>query len=114
MVYMYHSFLIHLSADGHLGCFVLLGVYIQSKTHGKVLNLVTLVNFTCNYNNFLSSPETMEEPFMSCVYVRIHVCVCTCVCVCVHMCVYMHISVCVERQYSEGAATHCSICLTIP
>ena len=21
MVYMYHSFLIHLSADGHLGCF---------------------------------------------------------------------------------------------
>ena len=50
MVYMYHSFLIHLSADGHLGCFHVLaminsaamniGVHVLSKclhfrqTHG--------------------------------------------------------------------------------
>ena len=26
MVYMYHSFLIHLSADGHLGCFQVLAI----------------------------------------------------------------------------------------
>ena len=26
MVYMYHSFLIHSSADGHLGCFHVLAV----------------------------------------------------------------------------------------
>ena len=26
MVYMYHSFLIHLSADGHLGCFHVLAM----------------------------------------------------------------------------------------
>ena len=26
MVYMYHSFLIHLSADGHLGCFHVLAI----------------------------------------------------------------------------------------
>ena len=26
MVYMYHSFLIHLSADGHLGCFRVLAI----------------------------------------------------------------------------------------
>ena len=26
MVYMYHSFLIHSSADGHLGCFHVLGM----------------------------------------------------------------------------------------
>ena len=26
MVYMYHSFLIHLSADGHLGCFHVLAL----------------------------------------------------------------------------------------
>ena len=26
MVYMYHSFLIHLPADGHLGCFHVLAV----------------------------------------------------------------------------------------
>ena len=26
MVYMYHNFLIHLSADGHLGCFHVLAI----------------------------------------------------------------------------------------
>ena len=26
MVYMYHSFLIHSSADGHLGCFCVLAI----------------------------------------------------------------------------------------
>ena len=26
MVYMYHSFIIHLSADGHLGCFHVLAI----------------------------------------------------------------------------------------
>ena len=26
MVYMYHSFLVHLSADGHLGCFYVLAI----------------------------------------------------------------------------------------
>ena len=31
MVYMYHSFLIHSSADGHLGCFHVLAV-INSAT----------------------------------------------------------------------------------
>ena len=45
----------------------------------------------------------MEEPLC-------HVCMCVYMCVCV----YMHVSVCVERQYSEGAATHCNISLTIP
>ena len=28
MVYMYHSFLIHSSADGHLGCFHVLSIAI--------------------------------------------------------------------------------------
>ena len=35
MVYMYHSFLIHPSADGHLGCF-------------HVLAIITSVNFKVN------------------------------------------------------------------
>ena len=30
MVYMYHSFLIHLSADGHLGCFHVLAIINSS------------------------------------------------------------------------------------
>ena len=33
MVYMYHSFLIHSSADGHLGCFHVLA--IQKSTSNK-------------------------------------------------------------------------------
>ena len=32
MVYMYHSFLIHSSADGHLGCFHVLAVINRRKT----------------------------------------------------------------------------------
>ena len=36
MVYMYHSFLIHLSADGHLGCFHVLAIInIQKSTSNK-------------------------------------------------------------------------------
>ena len=37
MVYMYHSFLIHSSADGHLGCFYVLAM-INSKKWAKELN----------------------------------------------------------------------------
>ena len=31
MVYVYHSFLIHLSADGHLGCFHVLAIINSAK-----------------------------------------------------------------------------------
>ena len=34
MVYMYHSFLIHSSADGHLGCFHVLAM-INSAAEGS-------------------------------------------------------------------------------
>ena len=34
MVYVYHSFLIHLSADGHLGCFCFLAIL-----HSAAMNI---------------------------------------------------------------------------
>ena len=49
MVYMYHSFLIHPSADGHLGCFHVLaiinsavmniGVHVSLKNMERFTNL---------------------------------------------------------------------------
>ena len=35
MVYMYHSFLVHSSADGHLGCFHVLAM-MYDKIHYKL------------------------------------------------------------------------------
>ena len=37
MVYMYHSFLVHSSADGHLGCFHVLAM--NKKKKKKLLSL---------------------------------------------------------------------------
>ena len=45
MVYMYHSFLIHLSADGHLGCFHVLPIInsaaMNTGVHVPLSNLVS-------------------------------------------------------------------------
>ena len=46
MVYMYHSFLIHLSADGHLGCFHVLAI-INSTAIGVHVSLSDLVSSVC-------------------------------------------------------------------
>ena len=47
MVYMYHSFLIHSSADGHLGCFHVLAVInsavMNTGVHVSLSDLVSLV-----------------------------------------------------------------------
>ena len=47
MVYMYHSFLIHSSADGHLGCFHFLAVInsavMNTGVHMSLSDLVSLV-----------------------------------------------------------------------
>ena len=48
MVYMYHSFFIHLSADGHLGCFHVLAVINSAVMNiGVHVSLSYLVSSVC-------------------------------------------------------------------
>ena len=48
MIYMYHSFLIHSSADGHLGCFHVLAVINSAAMNiGVHVSLSDLVPSVC-------------------------------------------------------------------
>ena len=48
MVYMYHSFLIHSSADGHLGCFHALPIINSAAMNiGVNMSLSDLVSSMC-------------------------------------------------------------------
>ena len=53
MVYMYHSFLVHSSADGHLGCFQVLAIINSAEMNiGVHVSLSDLVS---------SDTDTSEE-----------------------------------------------------
>ena len=48
MVYMYHSFLIHSSADGHLGCFYVLAIINSTAMSiGVHVSLSDLLSSVC-------------------------------------------------------------------
>ena len=72
MVYMYHSFLIHSSADGHLGCFHVLAMInnavMNIGVHVSFSDLVSLVCMPRNgiagsYGSYFSTREDKPAGF---------------------------------------------------
>ena len=61
MVYMYHSFLVHSSADGHLGCFHVLAMInsaaMNIEVHVSLSDLVSLEPWF-----FWSSSRSTHQP----------------------------------------------------
>ena len=55
MVYMYHSFLIHSSADGHLGCFHVLAMINSAAMNNSyrllIIALEKYPRYCCVYND---------------------------------------------------------------
>ena len=71
MVYMYHSFLIHLSADGHLGCFHVLATInsaamknlnVRPETVKLLEENIGKTLFSINHSRipYYPSPRAME------------------------------------------------------
>ena len=63
MVYMYHSFLVHSSADGHLGCFYVLAMINSAAmnigVHVSLSDLVSLVCMPRSEKTFFDYPVKM-------------------------------------------------------
>ena len=59
MVYMYHSFLIHSSADGHVGCFHVLAMINSAAMNiGVHMSLSDLVSLVC-------MPRSVTQSFVT-------------------------------------------------
>ena len=67
MVYMYHSFLIHLSADGHLGCFHDLAIINSAVMNiGVHVSLSDLVSSVCMPRSGIAGSYGRRILFMCC------------------------------------------------
>ena len=66
---MYHCFLIHLSADGHLGCFHVLAIINTAMNIGVHVSLSILVSSVCipssgltlGHDKWLKNPDPQGE-----------------------------------------------------
>ena len=62
-MYMYHSFLIHLSADGHLGCFYVLAIVNSAVMNIAVhVSLSVLVSSVCMPNSGIAGSYGSSSP----------------------------------------------------
>ena len=60
-MYMYHSFLIHLSANGHLGCFHVLAIVNSAVINtGVHMSLSALVFLVCMPSNGIAGLYVMD------------------------------------------------------
>ena len=81
-VYMYHSFLIHSSADGHLGCFHVLAMINSAAMNiGVHVYLSDLVSSVCIPRSGIAG--SYGSSISSFFIILIYICVCVCVCVCI-------------------------------
>ena len=81
MVYMYHCFLIHLSADGHLGCFHVLAMINSAAINiGVHVSLSDLVSLVCIPRSEIVGSYAVLFPVFSEIYTLFYI---TAVLVCI-------------------------------